>query len=121
MTCPSLFRRHRNLSNEVNSKIVQSEIEGGVNLQILQPSSAFQIHTRDTSYNVLVLFGSLVFIPGHPLYCPRPLLGQIRGSTWGGSMLKVRFIGLGMRMEFHHPDYKTPTVTSPIHEIQECT
>jgi hypothetical protein len=119
MTCPRLFRPHHNLSNEVNSKIVQSEIEGGVNLQNLRPGSAFQIHTRETSYNVLVLFGSLVFIPGHPLYCPRPLLVKIRGSTWSGSMLKVRFISLGMRMEFHRPEYKTPIVISPIQEIRE--
>src|SRR5579864_115685 len=121
MTCPSFFRPHRNLSDEVNSNIVQSEIEGGVNLQNLRPGSALQIHTRHTSYNVLVLFGSLAFISGHPLYCPRPVLVTFRGSARGGSMLKVRFIGRGMRMEFHHPDYKTPIVTSPIQEIQECT
>jgi hypothetical protein len=43
----------------------------------------------------------------------------IAGSTWGGSMLKVRFIGRGMHLEFHHPAYSTPIVTSPIQEI--CT
>jgi hypothetical protein len=36
-------------------------------------------------------------------------------------MLKVRFIGRGMRMEFHHPEYRTPIVTSPIQEIRERT
>src|SRR4029077_3061520 len=65
MTCPSFFRPHRNLSDEVNSNIVQYEIEGGMNLQNLRPGSALQIHTRHTSYNVLVLFGSLAFISGH--------------------------------------------------------
>ncbi len=34
-------------------------------------------------------------------------------------MLKVRFISLGMRMEVHRPDYKTPIVISPIQEIRE--
>jgi len=43
----------------------------------------------------------------------------IHGSTWGGSMLKRRFIGRGMQLEFRHPDYSTPIVTSPIQEIQE--
>jgi hypothetical protein len=43
----------------------------------------------------------------------------IAGSTWGGSMLKVRFIGRGMHLEFHHPAYSTPIVTSPIQEIRE--
>jgi hypothetical protein len=34
-------------------------------------------------------------------------------------MLKRRFIGRGMHLEFRHPDYNTPIVTSPIQEIQE--
>ena len=34
-------------------------------------------------------------------------------------MLKVRFVGRGMRLEFHHPGYRTPIVTSPIQEINE--
>ncbi len=44
----------------------------------------------------------------------------IAGSTWGGSMLKVRFIGRGMHLEFRHPGYTTPIVTSLILEIREC-
>jgi len=45
----------------------------------------------------------------------------IAGSTWGGSMLKVRFIfiGRGMHLEFRHPGYPTPIVTSIIQEIRE--
>jgi hypothetical protein len=43
----------------------------------------------------------------------------IAGSTWGGTMLKVRFLGRGMRLEFHHPAYRTPIITSPIREIKE--
>jgi len=43
-----------------------------------------------------------------------PILVTIHGSTWGGSMLKQRFIGRGMQLEFHHSNYSTPIVTSPI-------
>jgi NAD-dependent oxidoreductase involved in siderophore biosynthesis len=43
----------------------------------------------------------------------------IAGSTWGGSMLKQRFVGRGMHLEFCHPEYPTPIVTSPIQEIRE--
>jgi len=43
----------------------------------------------------------------------------IAGSTWGGSMLKMRFIGRGMHLEFHHPAYSAPIITSPIQEICE--
>jgi hypothetical protein len=35
-------------------------------------------------------------------------------------MLKRRFVGRGMHLEFCHPEYQTPIVTSPIQEIREC-
>jgi hypothetical protein len=36
-------------------------------------------------------------------------------------LLQIEFFRslLGMRMEFHRPDYKTPIVISPIQEIRE--
>jgi hypothetical protein len=114
------FRPHPNLSNEVNGNIVQSEIEGGVRLEDLRPGSTLQVTTHNTRYRLIVLTGNIVLITGHPRYCPTPVLVRIYGSTWGGSMLKVRFIGRGMHMEFVHPEYQIPIVTSPIQEIQEC-
>jgi len=35
-------------------------------------------------------------------------------------MLKLEFIGRGMHMEFVHPQYQLPIITSPIQEIREC-
>jgi hypothetical protein len=115
-----LFRPHPNLSHEVNRNIVKSEIEGGVQLEDLQPGSRLQVTTRNTRYQLFVLIGNMVLITGHSLYCPRPVLVRIHGSTWGGSMLKVRFIGRSMCLEFAHPQYQTPILTSPIQEIREC-
>ncbi len=115
----SFFRPHPHLSHEVNRNIVL-EIEGGVRLEDLQPGFRLQVTTRNTRYQLLVLTGNVALITGHSLYCPRPVLVIINGSTWGGSMLKVRFIGRGMCMEFAHPQYRTPIVTSPIQEIREC-
>ena len=34
-------------------------------------------------------------------------------------MLKRRFVGRGMHLEFCHPEYQTPIITSPIREIRE--
>jgi hypothetical protein len=99
---------------------MQSEIEGGVRLEDLQPGSKLEVTTHNTRYQLLVLIGNVALIMGHPLYCPRPILVRINGSTWGGSMLKVRFIGRGMWMEFAHPQYQTPVLTSPVQEIREC-
>ena len=119
MPAPRLFRPHCNLSDEVNRQIVQSQIEGGVTIEDLAPGSWLQVTTQNTCYRILIIFGAMALISGHPLFCPRPVLITIHGSTWGGSMLKRRFIGRGMKLEFRHPDYSTPIVTSPIQEIQE--
>jgi hypothetical protein len=45
---------------------------------------------------------------------------SIAGSSWGGALLKVDFVGRGMRLEFNHPDYDDPIITSPICDIREC-
>ena len=70
-----------------------------------------RVHTQNTCYEIVVLHGGSAYLSGHPLYCPQPVLVTIAGSTWGGSMLKVRFIGRGMHLEFRHPGYPTPIVT----------
>ena len=99
---------------------MQSEIEGGVRLQDLKPGSVLRVCTQNTSYEIVVLHGGLAYLKGHPVYCPQAVLVSIAGSTWGGSMLKVHFIGRGMHLEFRHPEYATPIVTSMIVEICEC-
>jgi len=114
-----MFTPHPNLSDEVNSNIVQSEIEGGVFLKNLLPSTILEIQTQHHCYTILVLTDNNALISGHPTFCREPVLVTIAGSTWGGSMLKRRFVGRGMHLEFCHPEYRTPIVTSAIKEIRE--
>ena len=114
-----MFTPHPSLSDEVNRNIVQSEIEGGVSLEGLPPDTVLHIRTQHHFYTVLLLGEGSVLISGHPQYCPQPVQVTIAGSTWGGSMLKMRFIGRGMHLEFHHPAYSTAIITSPIQEIRE--
>lgn len=116
---PHLFRPHPNLSDEVNRNIVQSEIEGGVFLNDLPPATVLEVQTLHHCYLVVLLSDNNALISGHPQYCPEPIRVAIAGSTWGGSMLKRRFVGRGMHLDFYHPEYRTPIVTSPIQEIRE--
>lgn len=116
-TNPNLFLGLSNFSDEVNRRIIQSEIEGGVHLEDLPDGSALEIKTENRSY-VLVLQGpGKALISGHPKFCPDPVLVSIHGSSWGGSMLKVAFIGRGMHLEFQHPEYQTIT-TSRIVDVR---
>lgn len=115
----AMFTPHPNLADEVNSSIIQSEIEGGVFLSDLPPSTVLEIQTMHHRYTAVLLGGSEALISGHPEFCPEPVQVAIAGSTWGGSMLKLQYVGRGMHLEFRHPEYPTPIVTSPIQEIRD--
>src|ERR1700688_2527259 len=51
---------------------------------------------QNTCYEIIVLRGRSAYLSGHSLYSPQPVLVTIAGSTWGGSTLKVHFIGRGI-------------------------
>jgi hypothetical protein len=104
----------------VNHNIVQSEIEGGVFLSDLPPATVLEIQTQHHCYMVVLLSDNNALISGHPRFCPEPVRVAIAGSTWGGSMLKRRFVGRGMCLEFCHPGYRTPIVTSTVQQIREA-
>jgi hypothetical protein len=113
---PPLFRPHPNLAPTVNSNIVQSEVEGGVYLKNLIPGTILRVRTQNHAYTILYKGWDQALISGHPVFCPEPVHVTIHGSTWGGSMLKSRFIGRGMHLEFAHPDFE-PIRTSRILEV----
>ncbi len=119
MTPYSIFDPHPNLSDSINNDIVQSEIEGGVYVHDLVGDRPLQVQTQHRSYFVVRRSNGQTVIWGHPVYCPDPVPVAISGSNWGGSMLKVGFIGRGMHLEFRHPDYAQPIITSRIRDMKE--
>src|SRR4029077_795503 len=118
-TCPQFFRCHPNLDDEVNRNIVESEIEGGAFLEDLPARAMLQIQTQHRWYTVVHRGQGEAWIWGHPAFCPEPVLVRIEGSSWGGSMLKIGFVGRGMHLEFPHPSYRTPLATSRIREMPQ--
>ena len=114
---PDLFAGLNSFSSDVNRRIIQSEIEGGVHLGDLPDGAELAVNTENRCYRLLVRSDGACYISGHPVFCPKPTLVSIHGSSWGGSMLKVAYIGRGMHLEFHHPDFQTIT-TSRILEIR---
>jgi hypothetical protein len=115
---PRLFQPHANLSDDINNNIVQSEVEGGVHLRDVPPGTILEVQTQNRAYKILYKGWDQALISGHPVFCPEPVPVTIHGSTWGGSMLKSRFIGRGMRLEFVHPDFE-PIRTSVIVDVRE--
>ena len=115
---PTLFESHPNFSDEVNRNIIQSEIEGGVLLRDLPLGAVLEVQTQNHVYRIVNDREGTAWISGHPVFCPDPVLVDIHGSTWGGSMIKEQYIGRGMHLEFGHPDYWQIT-TSRILDVQE--
>lgn len=94
---------HPNLSDQVNRNIQQSQIEGGAFIKDLALNRQLQVQTRNTLYSIQRVNEAnpaQILIKGHPRFCPTWTAASLHGSTWGGSMIKVGFVGRGMRMEF---------------------
>lgn len=111
----NFFKPHPNLSDEINNAIAQSEIEGGVFLKDIPEGKEVDIETQNRHYTLVKRNGK-VLLWGHPVYCALPIEIHLNGSTFGGSMLKVGFIGRGMRLECMLPGGEILT-TSKIKDI----
>jgi hypothetical protein len=112
-----MFSPSPHLSDVVNRRIVQSEIEGGVHLGDLAPGDVLEIETENRAYTIEYQGLGQALISGHPVFCPEPTLVTIHGSTWGGSMIKTGYIGRGMRLEFARPALE-PITTSVVREVR---
>jgi hypothetical protein len=115
---PDPFIPSPHLDDDLNRSIIESEVEGGVHLRDVRPGTVLEIRTQNRSYTLEYRGDNLAYISGHPVYCPEPVLVNIHGSTWGGSMLKEHFVGRGMHLEFGHPVHES-IVTSIIEEVTE--
>jgi hypothetical protein len=115
-----MFSPHHNLSDQINGNIIRSEIEGGVYLKDLPDESTLEVVTQNRGYRLILRRDGLALISGHPQFCPEPVLVSISGCNWGGSMIKSAYLGRGMHLEYRHPSYRGPIVTSPIVDIRLC-
>jgi len=109
--------RHPNLTDEVNDAIEESETAGGAHLDKLEVGKKLLVQTRNTAYLVERRKNGL-YISGNKNYCPTPRKCSIPGSTFGGSMIKLDFLGRGMYMECWIEGVGTVT-TSQIQEVKE--
>lgn len=105
-----IFPALRGLAGGVRERIVRSEAEGGLRLGALKNGARVFVQTVNRIYQLQILNGQ-TWISGHPEFCPQPVPVSVRGSSWGGSMLKVAYLGRGMYMEFYHPKYSTVTTS----------
>jgi hypothetical protein len=114
------FRPHPSFDDGINRAICRSEIEGGVNLNELAAGALLTVETQYHTYHLEYEGDGAMTISGHPRICPDPVRVQLAGSTWGTPMIKLRFIGRGMKMEFVHPTLGI-IQTSRVRDVREIT
>ena len=109
---------HDNFSDEVNAAYDESQTQGGAYLDKLPVGKKLLVETINRDY-IIERREDGLYIQGHPEYCPTPTKCRIPGSNFGGSMLKMNFVGRGMFLEFHTDAHPKRIITSQIWEVIE--
>jgi hypothetical protein len=86
----------------------------GVSLLALDPLTVLHVETRNSVYRIVVSERTAVFVQGGHFF-PENSAAHLAGSTFGGSLLKIAWIGVGMQMEIWGDN--GPIVTSPVRNI----
>jgi hypothetical protein len=83
---------------------------GGIEIKKLPPGTIILAETRNSIYEIEILEKGVEIQGGK--YFPKPTSIPFHGSTWGGSMLKVGWIGYDMHMEMGHPTEPAKYITT---------
>jgi hypothetical protein len=70
----------------------------GVSLRQLEPLTELLVQTRNTRYRIVVSQDADIVIQGGSFF-PDPTRAHVEGASLGGNLLKVGWIGVGLRME----------------------
>jgi hypothetical protein len=86
----------------------------GVSLVDLEPLTTLLVRTCNSQYRIIVLRGTTVLVQGGRSFAD-VTIGVLNGSSLGGSLLRLAWIGVGLCMEIHSGGRRF--VTSPVRAI----
>jgi hypothetical protein len=95
---------------------ISDELED-VTLQTLRPCDTIRVRTCNSDYEIFLFepeSGRALVVGGK--HFAEPMEAIVSGSTFGGNMLKVGWLGVGFRMEFNINGRRI--VTSPVQELR---
>ena len=72
----------------MNQPTRQSEAESGIYLSDVPPGTMIEVQTENSVYTIVSRKPGETWISGHPVYCPEPVLVNIRGSIGSGGELR---------------------------------
>ncbi len=88
----------------------------GIGLADLDPITTLLVRTENSRYEIVVVEPrrKVVLVQGGPFF-PQATRAVLSGSNFGGSLLKVAWVGIGLHMEFRAGDQWI--ITSRVHAI----
>lgn len=95
-----MYQDNPGLTPELNAKLRDMELAGGIWYDKLPVGSVVEVQTKNTRYILEKRSDTQSFIQGNAKYCPIPTECRINGSTFGGSMIRIGWLGVGMFLEF---------------------
>jgi hypothetical protein len=89
----------------------------GVALGSIEPLTSLVVDTRNTRYHIIVRRSDEIVIQGGTFF-PDPTLARFEGASLGNSLLRLGWIGLGLRMEIRANGQRI--VTTPVRAISRA-
>jgi len=74
-------------------------------LKDIPPDAFLEVETQNSVYLIAIIDakGGKIAIQGSGHYFREPTICYLTGSTWGGSVIRLKWIGVGMYMEIYNP------------------
>ena len=107
---PTLFPRAATLDGFVD-ELAEAR---GIYLRNIEPLTTIVVRTQNSRYRILITDGTAAIVRGGAFF-PEPTPARIDGSSFGGTLLKVGWIGVGLRMEIFTNGRRI--ITSPVRDV----
>jgi len=105
------------LDERIQKLIEDQKNSNGIDIRRLPIGTRIRVRTRNTVYHMIIRGDREVTVRGGR-YFPFPTRTYLPGSTWGGSMLMVGWIGHSMNIELHHPLTDKIVTTTSVQEAE---
>lgn len=98
----------------LDSFVAAATAGAGVAIGSVEPLTSFIVETRNTRYRIIVTRNDEIVIQGGSFF-PDPTPARFEGASLGTNLLRLGWIGLGLRMEIRANGQRI--VTTPVQTI----
>lgn len=100
---------HGIIMYDLHDLIEESKDDPGIDFGRLKPGTKVRVDTLYSTYEFTVLSGPKVMVKGGR-YFREEREGHLSGSTWGGTCIKVNWVGYDMNMEIVYYKNEKPKI-----------